>query len=93
MLCLFIWLILRPFWVLVKILCPVLQYAVFCRAAINYNLPSWTDNAICSVYQAAKTALSAGKSVVSDNTNPSSDARKDYINLAKSQSKPLLLCC
>lgn len=38
--------------------------------------------------KAAKASLSAGKSIVADNTNPSCDARKDYINMAKSKKIP-----
>lgn len=38
--------------------------------------------------QAAEKALEEGKSVVVDNTNPSADARADYIALAKKYKVP-----
>lgn len=38
--------------------------------------------------KAAKEALEKGKSIVIDNTNPSADARSDYIALAKSHKIP-----
>lgn len=38
--------------------------------------------------KAAREALDQGKSIVIDNTNPSADARSDYIELAKSHKIP-----
>ncbi|XP_060082070.1 bifunctional polynucleotide phosphatase/kinase-like [Ylistrum balloti] len=38
--------------------------------------------------KAAKTALDSGNSIVADNTNPSCEARSDYIALAKSKKIP-----
>lgn len=45
------------------------------------------------ILQAAKEAVKSGKSVVSDNTNPSKAARKEFIDIAKKSGNLIHIVC
>nr|XP_054763996.1 bifunctional polynucleotide phosphatase/kinase-like [Lytechinus pictus] len=66
---------------------PASGKSTFAKAMLVSNGYEWinrdTLNTPAKCFKATEAAISAGKNVVIDNTNPSKSARADYIDLAK----------